>query len=355
MKKTLFLILHAILALFNLTIAQPTITTFSPSSGPIGTIVTITGTNFNSIPADNIVFFGATQATVSDATTTELTVNVPAGASYQFISITDTSTGLSAYSTQPFITTFYCGGDIDTVSFADSVNFTAATSPFYVTVGDLNADGLPDLAIANWFPGTISIFKNTTSGTAISFDPKVDYPAGSRPRIATIGDIDGDGKPDLAVANVSSNTVSIFKNTSTGGNISFLAVATLLTGAGPESVSIGDLDGDGKPDLAVENYVSNTFSVFKNTTASEIISFDTKVDYATGLYPGGSSVCDLDGDSKPDVVITNYTSNTVSVFKNTSTIGTISFAPKVDYATGSNPGNLSRGDLDGDGKPDLAV
>ncbi|MBY0434179.1 MAG: IPT/TIG domain-containing protein [Cyclobacteriaceae bacterium] len=61
----------------------PTITSFTPASGPIGTTVTITGTNFNTAPTNNIVFFGATQAIVSVATATQLTVTVPVGATYQ--------------------------------------------------------------------------------------------------------------------------------------------------------------------------------------------------------------------------------------------------------------------------------
>ena len=69
----------------------------------------------------------------------------------------------------------------------------------------------------------------------------------------------------------------------------------LTTGSYPISVTIGDLDGDGKPDLAVENYSSNTVSVFRNTGSSGSISFATKVDFATGTHPTDVSIGDLDG------------------------------------------------------------
>lgn len=72
----------------------PTLTGFNPISGSVGTSVTITGTNFSTTPANNIVFFGATQATVTAATTPQLTVTVPAGATYQPITLTVLS-GLS--------------------------------------------------------------------------------------------------------------------------------------------------------------------------------------------------------------------------------------------------------------------
>src|SRR5690606_4011536 len=74
--------------------AHPVITAVSPASGPVGTPVTIKGTGFAATAADNVVFFGATMAEVTEATSTSLTVTVPAGASYQPVSVTDLSSGL---------------------------------------------------------------------------------------------------------------------------------------------------------------------------------------------------------------------------------------------------------------------
>ena len=93
-----------ILFFFTRTFAQaPVITSFSPTSGATGTIVTITGTGFNTTAANNIVFFGATMATVTAASTTSLTVTVPVGASYQPISVLNGSKALIGYSAKPFI------------------------------------------------------------------------------------------------------------------------------------------------------------------------------------------------------------------------------------------------------------
>ena len=79
----------------------PNITSFTPTSGPIGTTVTIAGSNFDATPANNFVLFGATQATVSGATVTTLTVTVPSGATYQPITVL--TNYLIAYSNAPFV------------------------------------------------------------------------------------------------------------------------------------------------------------------------------------------------------------------------------------------------------------
>jgi hypothetical protein len=91
----------------------PIITSINPVSGPISTSVTITGQNFNSTAANNIVFFGATQAAVTGATSTSLTVTVPYGANYQYISVTNLAYNTTGYSATPFVVTFPSNGVTD--------------------------------------------------------------------------------------------------------------------------------------------------------------------------------------------------------------------------------------------------
>ena len=334
----------------------PHISDFSPTSGPIGTEVTITGTGFDTTPTNNIVFFGATEATVSAATATTLTVNVPSGATYQPITVL--VGGLVAYASSPFVVTF--GGEgIDATSFATKVDQTTGTAPNSVAIGDLDGDGKSDLVVANRSNNTVSILRNTSTGAGVvSYAAKVDYTTGANPISVAIGDLDGDGKSDLAVANIGGSTVSVFRNTSTGaGVVSYAAKVDYTTGTLPYSVSIGDLDGDGKSDLAVANSTSNTVSVFRNTsTGAGVVSYAAKVDYVTGSAPRSVAIGDLDGDGKSDLAVANYNSNSVSVFRNTSTgAGVVSYAAKVDYTTGNNPESVSIGDLDGDGQSDLVV
>ena len=215
MKKALCCLLTFVI--IHYTQAQaPKITSFTPTNGTVGTSVTITGTSFNTTPAGNIVFFGATRATVTAATATSLTVTVPTSGTYGAITVLNTGTSLAAYSTQFFNPTFSPNkGSITTADYTAKVDFTTGPAPYLVAIGDLDGDGKPDLAVANSYSNTVSIFRNTSTSGSIaagSFGAKVDFATGTQPYSVTIGDLDGDGKPDLAVANYSSFTLSVLRN-----------------------------------------------------------------------------------------------------------------------------------------------
>ena len=248
-------------------------------------------------------------------------------------------------------------------SFSSKTDLATGESPMSVSIGDFNDDGKPDIAVANYNSNTVSLFLNMTRPGALtpSFSPKIDFPTGERPISVSIGDFNGDGKPDLAVVNYKSSTVSIFLNTTAQGAAAptFSTKIDLATDVRPVSISIGDLNVDGKPDIAVANYRSNTVSIFLNTTAldAKIPSFSTRTNFLTGERPASVSIGDLNGDAKPDIVVGNHGSNSVSVLLNTTSQGAMipSFAPKTDFMTGTNPQFVCIADLNGDGMLDLAV
>jgi uncharacterized protein YjdB len=334
----------------------PTIISVSPDNANPGASITITGTNFNSTPVNNIVFFGATRATVTSASATSLTTTLPAGASYDMVSVNNLASNLTAYSQYRFLPTYdnspYIAG---MTNFSNKVDFDAGTLTTFDVSVDIDGDGMPDIAVVNSTSNTFSVLRNTSSPGALSFDAHVDFATASNPACIAAGDLDGDGKPDVVIANGNSDKISVYLNTSTPGSVSFTAKTDYLVPNKPLSVIIGDIDGDGKADIATANRNAGSISVLRNTCDPGSISFDARIDYAVGSDPYEVTMGDLDGDSKNDLVVANSGSNSISFFRNTSSAGTISFEAKFDTSGLNAPYSVEIGDLDDDGKPEVVV
>lgn len=359
MKKFLFLCIITLLSTLQL-FAQPIISSFSPTKGSVGTVVTIYGSNFSTTPSDNLVYFGPVRASVTVATSTSLTVTVPSGASCQPITVI--TGNLVAHSDAPFILTFVGGGSVTNHSFLDTYPLDSALTGTFdirgLDINDLDGDGKPDVAVVDRANNIVSIYRNRTTGNAIALDNKVNLNTGALPMYVTSGDLDGDGKADLIVANsdINTNTVSIYKNTSSPNTISFAAPQNIDAGTQPTAIFVIDFDKDGKEDIAIANIeIPGTITLLRNVTSNGIISFAAKQTIGvTGSF-NDVKAADLDGDKLPDLIVSNYTMNSIAVLKNNSTIGNLSFASPQSFATGSFPSGIAIGDLDADGKVDLAV
>ena len=252
---------------------------------------------------------------------------------------------------------------IFTPSFSDKTDFNTGINPVSVAIGDLNGDGKPDIVVANGNSNTVSVLFNTTTNGAStpSFSAKTDFNTGNRPVSVAIGDINGDGSPDIIVANYYSSTISVLLNSTpvNATTASFSAKTDFATGINPSEVALADLNGDGKLDVVTSNPGANTMSVFLNTTSdgASTPSFSVKNDFTTGATPTSLAVADVNGDGKPDIIISNFSAKTVSVFLNTTTNGASApvFSAKKDFMTSANPHTVTAGDLNGDGKPDIAL
>jgi hypothetical protein len=336
-------------------IAQPLITSFAPLSGSIGATVTIAGSNFSSTPTNNIVFFGAVRATVSAASSTSLTVTVPRGATYAAISVT--TNFLTAYSLQPFILTFPNGSPLSDSSFVLTKTL-ATTGPYFALVGDLDGDGKVDLITINTHysnTDSISIFRNTSVPGIINFSLNMQFALAGQNSNMAIGDVNGDGKLDIIVTNYYLSTVTVFTNTTTSGVISFDAGTQFSTQNSPSSIAIADMDADGKPDLVVLSNTIDTITILRNLGIAGTVSFASKANFIVGLVPSSLAISDLDSDGLADIALVSPNSNLVMVYKNISLPGTLNFIGVSQYTLSGSLRKILTTDFDGDGKPDLII
>jgi hypothetical protein len=232
-----------------------------------------------------------------------------------------------------------------TGTFQSAQTMTMGGRPYSVAVGDFNGDGCPDLAVANFNSNTVSVLPNKCDGTG-SFGTATPYNVGSSPASVAVGDFNGDGKTDLAVANQSDGRVSVLLG---NGDGTFQGQQTYATGLSPTSVAVGDLNGDGKPDLAVANQSDGTVSVLLGNGGG---TFGAQSAYTVGSEPYSVAIGDFNGDGKPDLAVASYGSGAVSVLQGN---GNGTFQAQQPFSVGSQPTSVAVGDFNGDGEPDLAV
>jgi hypothetical protein len=132
-------------------------------------------------------------------------------------------------------------------SFSPAMHYPISTGPQAVEVGDFNGDGKLDLATANVSNNAVSVLLGNGDGT---FQPAVNSDTGNYPFSMAVGDFNGDGKLDLVTVNIGDNSVSVLLG---NGNGTFQPAADipLSDGLSLQSVAVGDFNGDGKLDLGV--------------------------------------------------------------------------------------------------------
>lgn len=218
-----------------------------------------------------------------------------------------------------------------------------ASDPSSVVVGDVNNDGKPDLAVVNPYHNSVSVLLGNGNGT---FQTHVEYATGTGPASIVVGDFNGDSQTDLAVTNYYDNSVSVLLG---NGDGTLQGPPSYETGADPISMAAADFNGDGNSDLVTTNVMANSVSVLLGNRDG---SFKLHADYATGNYPTSVAIADFNGDGRADLAVTNATDSSVSLLLGN---GNGIFQKHVDYATGEWPTGVAVGDFNGDGKPDLAV
>jgi hypothetical protein len=230
-------------------------------------------------------------------------------------------------------------------TFQAAVDYAAGDVPKSVAVGDFNGDGIPDLAAADAtsYPGTVSVLLGNGDGT---FQAPRTFYAGRSPQSVAVGDFNGDGILDLAVANSGpTDTMSVLLG---NGDGTFEAPLPFYAGRSPQSVVVGDFNGDGIADLAWADWIDNSVWVALGNGDG---TFRVSV-LAAGRDPWSVAVGDFNGDGLLDLAVANEASNNVSVLLGN---GDGSFQAAVNYAAGNTPRSVAVGDFNSDDFPDLAV
>jgi hypothetical protein len=199
-----------------------------------------------------------------------------------------------------------------------------------LAIADFNGDGRNEIATADYNPGSVTVDGN-------------DYDVGGLAYFVEAPDLNGDGKPDLVVEaeGDTSYFVVVLLNEGAGG---FGAATKVLDDA--NRITVGDVTGDGRPDIvSVKGDKLTVVANHGDGTFAAPTSYDIPKD------PSPPAIGDVNGDGKADVALTND-AGTLSIFRSN---GDGTFQPRVDYAIGSHSSTPAIGDLNGDGKADIAV
>jgi hypothetical protein len=233
-----------------------------------------------------------------------------------------------------------------TLRFAAHKDYPAGGfGPASIAVGDINGDARQDLAVANNLGDSVAILLGNADGSFQA--PRVVYLGPSNnPRSIAIADFNGDGRADLTVANPTSNTVDVLRG---NGDGTFQPVVVLTAGTNPGAVSVGDFNGDGRADLAVANMGSSDVSVLLGNGDG---TFQTARTFAAGAGAAFIAVGDFNRDTRPDLAVANTNAGTVSLLLGN---GDGNFQAARSFAAGPATWSLAVGDFNGDAMPDVAA
>lgn len=184
-------------------------------------------------------------------------------------------------------------------------DYVTHDSPEAVAIGDLDRDGINDLVVACvGYPGRMSVLRGLGAG---NFAPKVNYASGAGTYEVVLGDMNGDTRLDAVVGNVIGP--KIYYGDGLGGFSSSLQ----LTVFGVQSLEVDDYNRDGFMDLAVTYDAGAWVSVLFGHGDG---TFTDRIDYGCGTYPFDMCIGDVNGDGWPDLVTGNYDSHSVSILMN---------------------------------------
>jgi hypothetical protein len=244
-----------------------------------------------------------------------------------------------------------------------SLRFPAGAGPSQVAVGDFNGDGKPDLVVSNAQSNTVSVLLNNGDGTfqsprqftigSFKFPsaPAVGNELGDFRRQLVLADFNHDGKLDIAVTNYDSGDISVLLGRGDG---TFEPQRRFDATSAPFGLAVGDLNGDGVPDLvAIDSHAAedSTVAVLLGRGDGTFEPQQTFAAHTDGAFPFSTvTLADLNHDGKTDLIVSGGVRDKATIFLGN---GDGTFQPGVNYQAGGVAAGVAVADVNGDGIPDV--
>lgn len=233
------------------------------------------------------------------------------------------------------------------------VTIRVGQGPRWISVADVNRDGNQDILVTNADAGTVSVLLGDGRG---EFREAAGSPiaAGHLPNDIAVADMNGDGNPDMVIADHQSPYVSILLGDGTGKFRSAPgSPVDVHSNPHPHGIAVADFDGDGKPDVATDSWGENKIELLLGDGKGGLRTPGRF--FAVGRRPYERlRSADFNHDGHPDIVTTNLDDDTVSILLGDGK-GSFVEARGSPFPAGAKPWQVFVGDLNGDGNADLAI
>lgn len=230
-------------------------------------------------------------------------------------------------------------------TFRRTSTLVAGSKPTALAFVDVNHDNFPDVVASNFLTQDVTVNLGDGHG---GFGPKIRSLVSAGPFGIAVGDWNGDTHIDVATVNTSQNNISILRGTGTG---SFGNLAQITVGQAPNAILAADFNADNILDLAVTNTNSNNVQIWRGNGTGGF-TLNLTLTLAAGSTPSSATAADLNGDTRPDLVVAARGADSVKVYIANGTGG---FNAPISLSTGFGPRSIRVDDINKDGFPDLLV